>query len=78
MPELTDLQKSLLKAIKDNLQNNICTKTSFQLFQAMRIKPATESYISEMVADLEKKGKIKFETRYVKGHQGKKRTITLL
>lgn len=81
LTELTDLQESLLEAIKKNSENILlekkCFKKNKELRNLMSIK-TSENYISRVLSALEQKKKIKFKTEYLPGHQGKRRTITIL
>lgn len=86
MSELSNLQEIILGIIEENSQKslfekgrcNLKNEDIFNLIKEKSMRPSTANYISIILGDLEKKGKIKRESKFCAGHQGRKRTITIL
>ena len=81
MPELTDLQQSLLNVLNEFSDQNLfanktCKMSNPQLMAKMKIKPNVESYVGRILKSLQTKGKVKIE--FKQGKKGLERIVTLL
>ena len=81
MPELTDLQQSLLNVLNEFSEQNLfanksCKMSNPQMMSKMKIKPNVESYVGRILKSLQTKGKVKIE--FKQGKKGLERIVTLL
>lgn len=86
MSELSTLQELVLQILESNADRSLfggakCllkNKEIFKKIEDVKMRPSSIDYISVVLTDLEKKGKVKKESKYLPGYQGIKRVITIL